>query len=483
MLLLAQLSVLADPQAPPPPPNPANPPDVPPSIPAASPLVEVTPPLLTVQSTQASCPLQVKLKKKPVGPVSVYMQASNMGFSSCELKFDENNWDKTQEVQAIPLPYFTDATVSREVEGTFIIAALKDPSMNKNELKYKVVRDKGKAATCESNGDPHYLGFNGMRYDFLSCPGNFYLVKSDFLTIETVTKKWINHAHVNEVVAIRFGKTVYILHCDKGLSLASATAEGVQVIESPNKKDFHFKLSDGSEVKASIAFSSMNYINIVVELAEHAKGKVNGLCGKWVDGDQKFYGPDDKPVATADEWGRKWVVPENDNIFACTDKCPGAANAQAARPINFCQIPVIGEAKVDPPIQPPPEGYTVAKPPAYAGGYTVPEPVPVTPPKQASPAHKRRCVKLCTKVLVHELAGKYLDPAPYKTNCVTDCELTGTFEPVGPEDELLCQVAHNREVAAVCCTRGKEEAQHGHHCKFQEGVWCPSCTPKPRDEG
>jgi len=358
------------------------------------------------------------------------MQGSNMGFSACELKFDENNWDKPQTLQAIPLPYFTDATVSREIEASFKIAALKDPSMNKNELKYKIIRDKGKGAVCQSNGDPHYLGFNGMRYDFLTCAGNYYLVKSKFLTIETITRKWENNAHTNEALAIRFGKTVYILHADKGLTCGSASKEGVEVIESADKLGFHFKLADGSEIKANIRNSRVKYIDITVELAEHAKGQVNGLCGKWVDV-QKFYGPDDKETnIPPEQWGKLWVVPENDNVFACTDKCAGSTTAgYAAKPINFCQIPNIGDAKVDPPYIPPPKGYVIVKPPAYGGGIKPPAPTlkPV-PPKQANPAHIAKCKEICNKVFTLPLGTKYLEPKPYQSNCISDCELAGTFD-------------------------------------------------------
>jgi len=300
-----------------------------------------------------------------------------------------------------------------------------------------------------------------MKYNFLSCPGNFYLLKSKFLTLQTITKRWKNGAYANGALALRFGKTVYIVDANKGLSCASASKEGVEVIESPKKRDFHFKLADGSEVKVAIGGNKdIKVLNVVVEMAQHAKGQVTGLCGKWGTKDKKFYGPDDKPIANVVEWGKKWVVPENDDIFKCTDKCPGAGtNAYAVRPVNFCKIPKIGEAKADLPYAPPPQGYTIAKPPAYGTAYKVEvpkfDPTPVAL-KEASPEHKKKCEELCAKVIKHQLSEKYLTCKPYYDNCVTDCCLTGTFDPV--EGQKTSYFANLRTIEKTLM-EGAREAQ------------------------
>jgi hypothetical protein len=254
------------------------------------------------------------------------------------------------------------------------------------------------------------------------------------LTIQTQTRKWENGAHTNEAVAIRFGKTVYILHADQGLSCASASREGIQVTQSPNKMDVHFKLADGSEVKAVIMPARIKYIDITVTLAGHAKNQVDGLCGKWTGkGDLKFLGLDNKSYDKAEgPWGQTFKVPGDDNIFVCKDNCKSSATAgYAVKPVNFCQIPVIGDAKLATPYHVT-TGYSVAQAiPAYGqGGYKVPPPKiePPSKPKDATPEHKAKCKKVCETTLIHPLGEKYVKPDMHVINCVQDCILTGGFE-------------------------------------------------------
>ncbi|ORZ36166.1 hypothetical protein BCR44DRAFT_1432921 [Catenaria anguillulae PL171] len=107
------------------------------------------------------------------------------------------------------------------------------------------------------------------------------------------------------------------------------------------------------------------YMNVLIDVANHLKGKVNGLCGKF-DGiaANDFTSPDGQTTFPANEiiaqsaadmfgqspnypktplffYGESWRVPETENLFTCRDQCPGLTGMKAPlpAPVAECKIP------------------------------------------------------------------------------------------------------------------------------------------------
>jgi len=178
----------------------------------------------------------------------------------------------------------------------------------------------------------------------------------------------------------------------------------------------------------------MNYIDTTIQLAEHLVGQVNGLCGKFEQPPiNKFIGSDGKEYPDGTAFGNTWKVPDNDNIFTCTDHCAGAPSATPPPQNNACRIPDIQDAKV--------EGNCIDHGPAEYKVFTAPPydvaketvkiteiiKIVVTPNKEPTPEWLATAKEFCTKILTIPDAKALVDPAPYIDDCTRDCKLSGAY--------------------------------------------------------
>jgi len=245
----------------------------------------------------------------------------------------------------------------------------------------------------------------------------------------------VNQNMVQQKVAVRYGKSVHIMDADHGLQcVGDDKTSGVTVVSTNNNKSIHLTLSDGTQINFQVQFSSMNYIDTTIQLAEHLVGQVNGMCGKFEEpAINKFIGADNKEYPNAIAFGATWKVPDNDNIFLCTDHCPGAPSTAPPAQCHACKLPTIGNIKFeDDYYDYGPYAYPPSQPPRYdevKEKITITEilKMPVTPNRKATARWVKLATELCTKVLTIAEAKVFVDPEPFLDYCISDCLLSGTY--------------------------------------------------------
>ena len=120
------------------------------------------------------------LKQQPKGPLVVLIESAGLKFTKCSLNFDQNNWNRPQEFEAIPQP---DAT-NRAVQDMRIYFTANGPTetCHRKITWINYSRDVRKAAVCTISGDPHILTFmypsSGHKMIDYQGGGEYYLVES-----------------------------------------------------------------------------------------------------------------------------------------------------------------------------------------------------------------------------------------------------------------------------------------------------------------
>jgi hypothetical protein len=284
--------------------------------------------------------VRVRLSAPPRSPTTLYYEAPSLSFTQCSVQFDQNNWNQWQDVRSVAMPYMTEADSLREFKMRFT-ASCPGNRLHGQVMDYAVTRGAGTGATCTSSGDPHYKSFDGKTFDFMGI-GCYQLVRSGYLTIQTVTTQWGNTAaSVNKAIAIRYGKAVWLIDAVTGKSCDDGGQDNsaVKLIESQNGRDFHFQFPEGTEVKVTIQDGTPKYLDVTVIAAGHMRGKTHGLCGTF-DGNQgsDFTGPNDETFPDAHQFGEAWKCPERDNLFQCGSKCVGAKD-YLLKPCTQCKAP------------------------------------------------------------------------------------------------------------------------------------------------
>ncbi|KAI9184118.1 hypothetical protein H9P43_003171 [Blastocladiella emersonii ATCC 22665] len=328
-------------------------------------------PRLSLDGNSGGEVVNVSLKTAPASRVVVYFDAPNTKFDKCALEFTPQNFNKPQPLTVVSMPYLSIAPAERQVPVTF--TAFSDDCNYRHygkSAQLPTVREKGKTGQCQVTGDPHYRSFDTRALYHYQGEGDFYLVKSDFITIQARQGKCFSKATCIVALAVRYGPASFVIDAnqpDPNLCLqVVTTTEGATISKtrSGTTTSVNVAFNAGSNLKVDILSSGRDkYLNVYFDAANVLKGKLQGLCGRF-DGDANndFTGRDGRVYdsqgiinyAAQDvlnvkpgfqntdlfKFGESWRVPNDDSIFKCRDKCAGSnARLPIDAPVTQCRRP------------------------------------------------------------------------------------------------------------------------------------------------
>ncbi|KAI9184269.1 hypothetical protein H9P43_003322 [Blastocladiella emersonii ATCC 22665] len=330
-------------------------------------------PKLALDGNTAGETVQVALKTAPASRVVVYFDAPNTKFDKCALEFTPDNYNKPQPLTVVSLPFLSIAPAERQMPITF--TAFSDDCTYKHYGKstsLPTVRDKEKTGQCQVTGDPHYRSFDTTALYHYQGEGDFYLVQSDYVTIQARQGPCFSKATCIVALAVRYGSSSFIIDANQAdpntcVQQITNKLDGATVSKtrSGTTTSVNVAFNAGSNLKVDIIGSGKDrYMNVYFDAANHLRGKLGGLCGKF-DGDASndFTARDGtvfktQPIidyAAGDmfnkkpgfkntdlyKFGESWRVPGDDNLFKCRDKCTGNSGAKfpIGTPVTECKRP------------------------------------------------------------------------------------------------------------------------------------------------
>ncbi|ORZ38742.1 hypothetical protein BCR44DRAFT_60665 [Catenaria anguillulae PL171] len=326
---------------------------------------------------QASGAIQVSLKEKPSSRVVVYFDAAKTRFDKCALEYSPENWDKPQSLSVVSEPFASLAPKERSLPITFqAYTDSCDEKLQGKTIELPTKRDSDKEGRCAVTGDPHYDTFDNTALYHYQGVGDFYLVKSEAVSIQARQGKCFGKASCIVGLAVRYGSASFVIDANKDMNSCVQTVthmDGLTVsrTRSGTITSINISMNSGSSLKVDIVSDGKNrYMNTYVNLACHLKGKVGGLCGTY-DGkaDNDFTGSDGKVYSAKDviaysasdmfndkpqfnnsdlkKFAESWRVPDADNLFK--GKCnPGKFPIE--KPVTQCRRPAPGSVKCERPM-------------------------------------------------------------------------------------------------------------------------------------
>ncbi|KAL7749203.1 hypothetical protein RI367_005355 [Sorochytrium milnesiophthora] len=344
----------------------------------SSDVIAIDPTSLVIADNSTSVTLQIALKQAPQCDASLFLQSENAMFDNCVLNFDANSYNVSQSVMVIPKP-FTPAMVDGAANSTGpltlpmsikYVGCAGDDNYGK-EVDIPITMNPGPVGVCSVLGDPHYQMFDQQVMYHFQGQGDFYLVKSEQLTIQSRQSACFTQASCIRTLAVRYGDSVFIIDPTKNGQDALqwvAQTNGVQssYTEANAVQSFNFALAGGSTLKLDInqPGTATAWINVYLTLASHFASQVTGLCGTFdynptndfTDASGTVH---DMATAYTDstndmfnvqpgfnqtqlaQFANSWVVPDDDNIFNCLGNCPAVQPTPLNINVHQCRFPVI----------------------------------------------------------------------------------------------------------------------------------------------
>jgi len=387
------------------------------------------PPKIVIDPLQGSGEVMVSLMERPMGHSNLFFTIDNMQFHLCKMSFHENNWHHPQKLVISALPYLTAADGDREVKAMFQIEALRDHKLHMKKMELVVMRNSGQGVTCTAQGDPHFVNFHKMKFDFQGF-GSFWLIKSHFLHIQYTTQQYVGPAYIMKAIAVQYGACVWQYNADTGnLESLPCRHGGIVVTASAAHDVVDMRFPEGSHVnlRRSIALNKW-YLNVEVTLPQHAHGKVSGICGRFDNpSDTKFYDAHGRVVPTADAMGESFRVSPSECLFNCIAR--GFCRPLHAFPASHaCSIPTFGNIAVTGdgfahPVLP--SGFRVIRP-DHPRHILVPRfRQHDTPGKDITPEFRNLAHKACTETLCYKVSQRLLECEHFVEQCVLDAALSG----------------------------------------------------------
>ncbi|XP_061452965.1 IgGFc-binding protein-like [Rhineura floridana] len=196
-------------------------------------------------------------------------------------------------------------------------------------------------ATCSAAGDPHYLSFDGLAFDFQgTC--TYTLAKASTkrpFTVNVENEPWGNGAvSVTKMVSVAvYGITLTLVQSKQGQVQMNGLIYTLPVTISDGRIRAY---QHGTKVLIQTDFGLIVSYDLVyhvtVTIPSTYQGQTRGLCGNYNGRkDDDFLLPDGRTTSDAAAFGAAWKVRNPRAVGSCSDGCSG----------NSC--PVCEEKKKD----------------------------------------------------------------------------------------------------------------------------------------
>ena len=120
--------------------------------------------------------VNVKLDHQPTSDVIIELkQNANLLFTPCQLKFTPSNWNQTQAVSVTGAFAWNTSYAANKMTTNLVAQTLwtNDKTFNATSASFQVTRLIEGSVKCRSHGDPHYVTFNNVKFDWMVCRSFF----------------------------------------------------------------------------------------------------------------------------------------------------------------------------------------------------------------------------------------------------------------------------------------------------------------------
>uniref|UniRef100_H9GN33 VWFD domain-containing protein n=1 Tax=Anolis carolinensis TaxID=28377 RepID=H9GN33_ANOCA len=190
------------------------------------------------------------------------------------------------------------------------------------------------SATCSASGDPHYLSFDGLAFDFQgTCTYTLAKTKADSgalipFTVNVENEPWGNgKVSVTKMVSVAvYGVTLTLMQNTKGQIKVNGIFQPLPITIASEKVRVY---QHGTKVLLETDFGlTVSYdlvYHVTVTVPSTYQSQMQGLCGNYNgQKDDEFLLPDGSKASNVAAFGAAWKVPVPGATEACSDGCSGS---------------------------------------------------------------------------------------------------------------------------------------------------------------
>ncbi|KAH0631330.1 hypothetical protein JD844_005618, partial [Phrynosoma platyrhinos] len=189
-------------------------------------------------------------------------------------------------------------------------------------------------ATCSASGDPHYLSFDGLAFDFQgTCtytlaktnPGSRTLIP---FTVNVENEPWGNgKVSVTKMVSVTvYGITLKLLQNTQGQVKVNGIFQPLPITFASEKLTaYHHGTKIRIETDFGLIVSYDLVYHVTVTVPSTHQAQMQGLCGNYnKQKDDEFLLPDGTVASDVTAFGAGWKVSVPGATGACADGCSGS---------------------------------------------------------------------------------------------------------------------------------------------------------------